>query len=70
MKNSIKLCVLFAYGINIINKTAKKVPTIINGVRLPNFVLILSENAPNRGNKNNARTLSRAIITPVNISSR
>ena len=43
---------------------AASVPAIMNGVRLPSFVFVLSEIAPNNGSRKIASTLSRAITTP------
>src|SRR5699024_6142966 len=64
----IKLLLLSAHGSSIIVITAQVVPTRIKGILLPILVLTLSDKAPISGNRNKARTLSRAIITPVIVS--
>ena len=50
------------------NRVDAMVPTTINGVRLPNLVLVRSDSIPKTGSKNNAITLSNAIIIPVTVS--
>ena len=40
------------------------VPTTIKGVRRPRLPICLSEIAPNSGSRNNASTLSAAMIMP------
>ncbi len=49
---------------------ARPVPKRINGMRLPIFVCVLSEIAPNSGSRNSASTLSAAIIAPEYVSLR
>ena len=45
-------------------RIAATVPMKMKGVRLPNFVITLSERAPKIGSINTARTLSTDITTP------
>ena len=49
---------------------AMPVPNRINGMRLPIFVLVLSDIAPNSGSRNSANILSAAIIAPEYVSLR
>ena len=54
-------------GIKMKESTAQIVPMKIKGVRLPNFVFVLSDNPPNRGSKNTASMLSSAIMIPDSV---
>ena len=66
--NKVKFIVLSANGKIIKNTNASAVPVIINGILRPIGVLTLSDSAPKIGSKNNANTLSAAIIAPVTVS--
>ena len=66
--NRIRFRAFAAAGSSSMKMTAKIVPTKINGVRLPRFVLILSDHAPKNGSRNSARMLSSAMMPPDSVS--
>ncbi|MPN47265.1 hypothetical protein SDC9_194867 [bioreactor metagenome] len=55
----------YAIGRKINAIEARIVPPIIYGILFPNFVFVLSDNHPNIGSMNKAKTLSIAIKTPT-----
>jgi hypothetical protein len=65
-----RLLILSEKGINAIAITAIMVPIAMNGILLPNLVLVLSDQIPNAGRSIRAKTLSIAITTPLSTSPR
>ncbi len=68
IKKSGKFTVLSARGISIMKITAATVPSTIKGMRFPNRVSTLSDQAPKSGSKKSARILSIDIMAPVMVS--
>ena len=65
IKKNTRFRELSAMGIKKRAMLAATVPMIINGIRFPRGVCILSDKDPNIGKRKSARTLSTAMIAPI-----
>ena len=55
-------------GSDTVNRTARKVPSRMKGMRRPIFALQRSDSAPKYGSRKSASTLSMAMTTPAHVS--